>query len=129
MNDRRESGAYDDGRADALAEVEDLRELLRETHGAIKDMERLLREMREAIRGGTAAARLAAHEAAVAEMGRFQEHVQRELDLSAKGLNKAVQRARSQIIDQLTVKHAESIPGGGTRITFAGNLFDDGGVT
>lgn len=128
MNERRLIDSYDDGRADALAEVDDLRELVREAHGAMKDLERLLRQVREAARDGANQAREAAEEAAIAVMKEFERHIQREADIMAHDLNRAVQAARNQIIDQLTVDYAEPMPGGGTRVKFKGNLFDDGGV-
>lgn len=106
--------------------AEELRELVREAHGAIKDMERLLRDIRQASREGTEQARTAAQEAAKAEMAKFQEHIQGQMDDAAADLNKAVDAARMHVVKQLTISEIEQIPGQGTRVKFAGNLFDAG---
>jgi F0F1-type ATP synthase membrane subunit b/b' len=104
----------------------ELRELIREAHGAIKDMERLLRDIRQATRDGAEEARGAAQEAARAEMTRFQEHIQGQMDDAARDLNRAVEAARMQVVRQLTITEIEQIPGKGSVVKFAGNLFDAG---
>ena len=108
-------------------EITELRELIREAHGAIKDMERLLRDFRQAAREGAEQGRAAAQEAAKAEMDRFNEHLQGQMDAAAKDLNRAVEAARMHVVKQLTVSELESGPDGkGLRVKFAGNLFDAG---
>jgi hypothetical protein len=113
--------------SDRASEITELRELIREAHGAIKDMERLLRDFRQAGREGAEQGRTAAQEAAKAEMARFQEHIQGQMDEAARDLNRAVEAARMQVIKQLTVSELESGPDGkGLKVKFAGNLFDAG---
>jgi phosphoenolpyruvate-protein kinase (PTS system EI component) len=112
---------------DQASEIAELRGLIREAHGAIKDMERLLREIRQANREGAEQARAAAQQAAKEEMTRFQEHIQAQMDESARDLNRAVEAARTHVVRQLTVSEVESGPDGkGLRVKFAGNLFDAG---
>lgn len=108
-------------------QLEELRELIREAHGVIKDGTRLLREIRQASAATAEQARAAAHDAAVAEMAAFQVHIQRDMDRSARDLNRAVEAARVQVVKALTVKMLETGPDGtGIVATFGGNLFDDG---
>lgn len=104
----------------------ELRELVREAHGAIKDMERLLRDIRQASRDGTEQARTAAQEAAKAEMTKFRDHIQAQMDDSARDLNRAVEAARLHVVKQLTITEVEQLPGSGSRVKFAGHLFDAG---
>lgn len=104
----------------------ELRELIREGHAVIKDMDRLKRDLREIVNSAALSARKQAQAAANEEMQRFQRHAQREMDRSARDLNRSVEAARGQIVKALTVESIEEIPGGGLRAKFRGNLFDDG---
>ena len=105
----------------------ELRELIREGHGVIKDMTALLREFRRLAADGAEQSRAAARQAANAEIKRFSAHIQGEMDRQARELNKAVQAAREHVVKTLLVKSIEELPGGGLRASFTGSLFDDGG--
>lgn len=107
-------------------QLAELRGLIREGHGVIKDMNRLLREYRNAAADAAGQARQAAAEAASEEMTRASRHIQAEMNRHAKDLNRAVQAARVQVVKALTVRTLDAGPdGGGLTATFAGNLFDD----
>ena len=106
----------------------ELRELIREGHGVIKDMTALMREFRKLAADGAEQSRAAAQQAADTEISRFSAHIQGEMDRHARELNKAVQAARQQVVKALLVKSIEEMPGGGLKASFTGNLFDDGGT-
>lgn len=116
------------GNLDELpGQLAELRELIRQVHAAIKDGRGLLKELRRERDGIIESARAAAQQAAVTEMRRFEKHIQGEMDRAARDLNRAVDAARHQVVRQLTVSSLEENPDGpGLRVTFAGNLFDDG---
>jgi F0F1-type ATP synthase membrane subunit b/b' len=118
------------------AQLAQLRELIREAHGATKDLRAAIREARSFADGlvalvDTAAesARRAAHEAGEQQMAAFQAHLQGELNRSAAKLNQAVIDARGHISRALTPKLAsidltDSGEPGVLLVKFAGNLFD-----
>ncbi len=111
----------------AAAAAAELRELIREAHGATKDLARVLREIRQAIAGGAAQAAQAAQAAGNAELGRYSRHLQREMNQQSAELNAAIARAQQNIIDALVISHVEQDPDvpGRLRFTFRGAPFDE----
>lgn len=108
-------------------EAAELRELIREAHGAIKDLDRLLAQARQVIRDGAVQARDAAHRATEEELDSFAERWQAEADRHAVSLNEAVKAARLQILKQLMIAELEPMEGGhGLRVKWDGALFDAG---
>lgn len=71
---------------DLPGQLVELRELIRESHAAIKDMDRLVREARGLVRDCEKQAAAAAAAAASEEMKRFQGHIQAEMNRHAKEL-------------------------------------------
>lgn len=102
----------------------ELRELIREAHGATRDLARVLRECRELRAELANQARDAAAAAANAEIERFSRHLQNEMNRHAADLNAGVARAQNHIIKTLTLARAEPDPGGGLRFIFDGAPFD-----
>jgi hypothetical protein len=123
------------GRAGDLEELParlaELRELIREAHGATKDLRGAIREAREFSEGliklvDTAAdcARTAAYEAGEAQIAAFGAHLQRELNKQAHELNVAVGEARRHIVKQLTLTRLIPAEDGGVIAEVASNQFD-----
>lgn len=107
----------------AREDFEELRELIREAHGATRDLAQLLREYRRAVADGTELAKKAASETASLELKRFGNHLQSEMNQYAASLNAAVQRAQKHITSCLTM--AELIPDGDVlKVKFDGAPFD-----
>lgn len=108
----------------------ELREQVRDAHGAAKDLRAAIREARSMITEMADACAKAAHEASSAEMASWAAHVQREMNARAKDLNRAVTAARDHIGRQLMPKIAavEIPPGEGEparlMVSFEGALFD-----
>jgi uncharacterized protein YukE len=110
--------------AELPAQLAELRELIRQAHGATKDLRAAIREARKMTDDMADACAKAAYEASNDEMARWAAHVQREMNTRAADLNRAVDAARRHIISQLTMTRL--IPSGdGLRVEFAGANFDD----
>jgi hypothetical protein len=108
-----------------------MRELIREAHGAIRDLDRLLADARqfarEAMTGFRAAAAQAAGEAANAELISFAAEFQKMANDSAADLNRGVEAARLQIMEALAISELEPVEidgHTGLRVRWAGGLFD-----
>jgi uncharacterized coiled-coil protein SlyX len=121
------------GNLDELpGQLAQLRELIREAHGATKDLRAAIREARDyagsltkIVDAAAEAARRAAHEAGCEQLAAFQEHLQGELNRSAAKLNEAVTEARGHIARALTPKLAAiDADAAALVISFEGNLFD-----
>lgn len=114
------------------AQLAELRELIREAHGATKDLRTAIREARDyagsltrIVDSAADAARRAAHEAGCAQLATFEEHIQGEMNRSAAKLNQAVIEARGHIGRALTPKIAAvDRESAAVIIEFEGNLFD-----
>jgi len=106
-------------------EREQLRELVREAHGAIRDLDRLLAEYRRVARDTAHDAQTRVFAAANAELGRFSAHLQREANALAKQLNTAILAAQRNITDSLAISEVFETADGKLGIKFAGGLFDD----
>lgn len=85
----------------------ELRELIREAHGATRDLAQLLREYRRAVTDGIELATKAAQEAAQLELKRFSNHLQSEMNRSTASLNAAVQRAQEHVVRCLMMAELE----------------------
>lgn len=105
----------------------ELRETVREAHAALKDMERVLREYRENAATTMADIGEAAAQVAAAELRRYGEHLQAEMNAQAVNLNRAVDEARHHIVTQLTLAYIEPDPEvrGRLRFVFTGAPFDE----
>jgi hypothetical protein len=111
-----------------------LRELVREAHGATKDLNRAIREAKSyadnlvrMVDAAAEASRRAAYDAGCEQLAAFQEHLQGEMNRSAAKLNQAVIDARGHIGRALTPKVATYALDGDPAalvIQFEGNLFD-----
>jgi hypothetical protein len=112
----------------AAAAAAELRELIREAHGATKDLARVLREVRQVITGGAAQAAQAAQAASDEELRRYSRHLQKEMNRHAADLNAVVSRAQTHIIEALMISHLEADPDhpGRMRFMFKGRPFDSG---
>lgn len=104
------------GTADAVAEQ--LRELLGEARGAVKDLTLLLRQIREATTQGAIAAGKAAHEAFESEMDEAFKQIQDTMNGHAAELNRGVARAREHVMSSLVVSRLEPRPGGKYAVIF-----------
>jgi hypothetical protein len=110
----------------------ELRELVREAHGANKDLRAAIKEARgysdsliKMVEATADACRTAAHEAGAAQIVAFGEHLQGEMNAAARDLNRAVEAARAHIARSLRPQIAALDPETGTLvIDFAGSLFD-----
>lgn len=114
-------------------QLAELRELIREAHGATKDLNRAIKEAREFADGlvklvdaAAESARRAAYDAGAEQMREFQAHIQAEMNRSAAKLNQAVIEARGHIGRALTPKVAMALDAdpGALVVQFEGNLFD-----
>lgn len=105
----------------------ELRETVREAHAALKDMERVLREYRANAATTMADIGEAAAQVAAAELRRYGEHLQSEMNAQAVNLNRAVDAARNHIVTQLTLAWLEPDPEvhGRLRFVFHGAPFDE----
>lgn len=125
------------GNLDELpAQLAQLRDLIREAHGATKDLRAAIREARQFADGlvglvdaAAESARRAAHEAGVEQLAAFERHLQGEMNRSAAKLNQAVIEARGHIGRALTPKLAsldlaDNGEPGVLVVQFEGNLFD-----
>jgi hypothetical protein len=125
------------GNLDELpGQLAQLRELVREAHGATKDLNRAIREAREyadnllkMVDAAADASRRAAYDAGCSQLAEFQEHLQGEMNRSAAKLNQAVIDARAHICRALTPKLAsldlaDNGEPGVLMVQFEGNLFD-----
>lgn len=112
--------------ADADRTTAQLRELIREAHGAVKDLRAAIRDAKALAAVAADAAALAAHDAAAEEMQRGADHLQREMNQQATQLNRAVQAARRHIVAQLATAWLEPPDESGRfQIKFEVPLFDD----
>jgi ABC-type transporter Mla subunit MlaD len=110
----------------------ELRELIREAHGATKDLNRAIREARDfadnlvkMVDAAADASRRAAWAAGAEQLAEYQAHIQGEMNRSAAELNKAIVAAREHIGRALRPKIASIEPEEGTLvIQFEGALFD-----
>lgn len=103
----------------------ELRDLIREAHEAIKDMTGLLREFRQIIATGEQRGRDACAESADAELRKWYEHVQAEMNRNAASLNKAVEAARDAVVQQLTVSYLEPTADGKLKLCWKAGKFDE----
>jgi hypothetical protein len=102
-------------------DAEQLRELLAEAHGVIKDLRAGIREARDEAKNAAANAATAANE----ELARFGRHLQKELNRHTADLQTDVDRAQRNVIDQLTLAELERVPGTQTlKFRFGGHQFD-----
>jgi len=114
------------------AQLAQLRDLIREAHGATKDLRAAIREAKDyagslvqLVDAAADAARRAAHEAGCAQLAQFEAHLQGEMNRSAANLNKAVAEARDHIGRALMPKLAAlDTEAAAMIIEFEGNLFD-----
>lgn len=106
----------------------ELRELIREAHGAAKDLRAVIKEARQVGPSLARECEQAARDAASAEIQQFNTRLQADMDRAARDLNRAVDAARRQVLAQLTVTSL-SLDETGVRAEFAGNLFDSGDLT
>lgn len=105
--------------------AEQLRELIREANGAIKDLRQVLREVRQAVAGAADEAAAAAAEAGSSELRRYSNHLQEEMNRQSAELKEAVDKARARIIRMLALKAITSPDNGKTiRAEFAAGNFD-----
>lgn len=113
-------------RAEPADPAAELRELIREAHGAARDLAVVLRECRKLRAELVAEVRQAAHKAADDEVKRLSRHLQGDLNRLAGRLNEAVARAQKNIINSLTAARAVVADDGESlRFTFEGGAFDD----
>jgi hypothetical protein len=113
-------------------QLAELRELIREAHGATKDLNRAIREAREyadnlvkMVDAAADASRRAAFAAGAEQLAEYQAHIQAEMNRSAAELNKAIVAAREHIGRALRPKIASIDPGDATIVLqFEGALFD-----
>lgn len=105
----------------------ELRELIREAHGAAKDLRQLLREARQLLADGAEQARQAARQAGSEELARYSRHLQKEMNRAAAKTNASIDRAQKHILDALTLTRLEPDPDdpGKLRFYFKGNLFNE----
>ena len=118
------------------AQLAQLRELIRDAHGATKDLRAAIKEARAFADGlvdlvdkAAEAARRAAFEAGCAQVTELEAHLQREMNASAAKLNQAVIEARGHISRAMTPKLAsldltDTGEPGVLLVQFEGNLFD-----
>lgn len=113
------------------ARLAELRELIREAHGATKDLRGAIREARDYANGlislvdaAADAARTAAFHAGEAQMAELGAHLQRQMNQAAADLNRAVDEARRHIVKQLTLTRLLQGEDGGIVAEFASNQFD-----
>jgi hypothetical protein len=114
-----------DPEAERARQVEELRLLIRQAHEAVRDLRAALRDARKLTDEFARGAEAAAHAAAAAELGRWQSHVQAEMNRSAKLLNAAIERAREHIVKTLVLEAADVADDGTVRAVFAAPKFDD----
>lgn len=115
----------DDLAAELPGQLAELRELIRDAHGATKDIRAAIKEAKTLVADFADACAKAAFDASNAEMARWADHVQREMNDRARDLNRAVVAAQRHIVSQLTMTRL--IPDGqghGLRVEFEGSLFD-----
>lgn len=105
--------------------ADELRALIREAHGAAKDLSGLLRECRELRAGLLREVGEAAHQEAGDQLARFARHLQQQQNDHATYLNGAVERAQKNIVRALTLARAEPDDSGGLKFTFEGGKFKD----
>ena len=110
---------------DVSDELAELRELVRDAHGAIKDLGRLLDEYRRIARDAANDARARAQQAAAAELADFAEHLQREANRMSAQLNRAVHEAQRNVVRQLEVADMGETKEGRLWVRFKGAPFDD----
>jgi hypothetical protein len=110
------------GQPDPAAE---LRELVREAHGAIRDLDRLLADYRRILREGAEEARQAAFKAADAEIARFGSHLEDEARRVGETIQQSIGRARAHIMEHLMISTLETMPDGRIKISFATGGDDD----
>lgn len=115
------------------AQLEQLRELIREAHGATKDLRAAIREAKgyadnlvKMVDAAADSARRAAYDAGCAQLAEYQAHIQGEMNRSAAELNKAIVAARDHIGKALLPKVAMALAAdpGALVVQFDGNLFD-----
>lgn len=111
------------GTADAAAA--ELRELIREAHGATRDLTRLLRECREMKAHLAHEAEAAANQAATDEINRFSRHLQQEMNRHAANLNASVDRAQRHIVKSLSNAKFVTTEDGELAIRFLHGKFND----
>jgi uncharacterized protein YukE len=110
------------------SEADQLRELITEARGILKD---LRAEIREA-RGLAGQAADDAHAKIQEELRKAFTSFQKDMNQAAADLNESVDQARNEIVKQLTISKLERIPGdpNALRITFAQHKFEtDGQIT
>jgi hypothetical protein len=114
---------------DPAAELAALRALIREAHEATKDLRAAIREARQVAADAARATEAAAFAAGQAELGRWSDHIQGQMDAAAADLNRAVDAARAHIVDALTPVELEVDEATQQlKVRFAGNRFDAGPV-
>lgn len=105
----------------AAAAAAQLRELLGEARGMVKDLTQLLRQLRETTAQGTRDAAAAAAKVCESEVAQFYEQIQEAMNKAAAELNESVGRARADVIAQLQLSHIERLPDGSARVYFESN--------
>lgn len=96
-----------DGAPTAREDLEELRELIREAHGATRDLAQLLRQYRRAVADGAELAQKTAHDVVQHELKRFGNHMQNQMNKAAADLNAGIQRAQHHVISCLTMAELE----------------------
>ena len=106
---------------------EELRELIAEANGAVKDLRQVLAEVRQASGRAVRDVEQVMSERGAEEMNALSRHLQKEMDRYATVLNHSVNRAREHIIKCLQVSRLEETADGQMRIYFDGPArpFDD----
>jgi ribosome recycling factor len=104
--------------------ADELRELIREAHGACRDLSTLLREYRQARAELLTDVRATIQKAVDDELRDFYRQWQKEANHHTAQLNEAVTAARHHIINALALSKIRS-DGDSLRIEFKGALFED----
>lgn len=98
------------GPEEAAAE---LRELIREANGAVKDLRQVLREVRETIASGAQRPAEASAEAGNRELDRYSRHLQKVMNEQSAQLKRAVDDARNRVVKMLMISELRVDPGSG----------------
>lgn len=111
-------------RTPAVSPAEELRELTREAHAAVKDLRQAIAQARALADQVTLEMAETMKGAANEEMRRARRHMQRQANESSRQLNAAVDTARKAIIRALTPEVLKPLPDGNYRVQFQGGNFD-----
>jgi hypothetical protein len=108
----------------AVTPAEELRELTREAHAAVKDLRQAIREARSLADQVTLDMVELMAARANEEMDRTWRHIQKQANANSKSLHDAVTRARTHIIKALTPEVLEPLDNGTVRVQFEGGNFE-----